>query len=86
MKSEESRLDVLLDTTCRSPWYALIGEIKRVSLVFSSMECCVISRQKNFLAHEVAATARRTGNLRTIADVPASIRKIMFDECNTSMA
>lgn len=52
---------------------------------FRHTDVSVISRANNKLAHELAAVARRLGDFKLIADVPAEVRHVMRDELVSTM-
>lgn len=66
--------------TGRSACYATLADAKTLLSGFAQTEISIINRGKNKLAHELAATARRSGDFLLVADVPMNSRVVMRDE------
>lgn len=60
----------------------MIHDIQSVLKAFVSFIISVVGRGCNALAHDIAATARSSGDLKMTADVPAGLRPLMHSECN----
>ena len=56
------------------------SEIKSALQLFSSAKISTVKRKQNCLAHELAARARRHGDLLTTANVPEELRSLMLSE------
>ncbi|XP_020165590.1 uncharacterized protein [Aegilops tauschii subsp. strangulata] len=70
---------------CRSACRAVLANAKRQMYAFSSWEVSIVNRNKNSLAHELAAIARRTGDFSLIAMVPDDAIAVMMKEIVTTM-
>ena len=56
------------------------SDTKRLLSSFPSSEISIVNRDKNKLAHELAAIARRTGDFSMVTNAPLDARDVMRDE------
>lgn len=59
-----------------------MADIRHNLNLFESSVVKVISRNKNHLAHELAAMARSTGNQVLLERVPDNLTQLMYSDCN----
>lgn len=70
-------------STNRSNCFSLLADIKMMLLNFSSCEInIIVGRNCNSVAHELAAEARRNGNLTLIGRVPDTLQQVCLLDCN----
>ena len=70
----------------RSACYAVLADARRILSTFASWEVRIIGRNKNSLAHVLAASARRNGDFSLLANIPNDAIFVMQKEVVTTMA
>lgn len=66
----------------RSVLFPLTNDARFLMLNFKEVSVSTVKRNRNKLAHELAAYARRSGDITCVAVVPPDLREILAKDCN----
>lgn len=70
-------------TPPRSHAFGTITDILQALSSFESWSIKWVNRERNILAHKLAALASVDGDREIIADVPSSLRTLVCSDCNS---
>lgn len=84
IETDSSSVGQLLSKGCanQSPCFPLVADIRHNLKLFEKFDISVISRNRNRLAHELAAMSRTAGTQVLLARVPDNLAQLMYSECN----
>lgn len=69
----------------QSAFFPLITDVWNLEKKVAAITYKTVRRDKNKLAHEIAAHVRRQGDYFSFGDVPPNLRSILIEDCNSSV-